>query len=240
MKSYKARGIVLHTVRYGEKSVVAYLLTDLLGRQNYIVGGVRSGSRGSRMALLQPMFLVDIEGLESPRSQLHRFRELTLAVPLRSLPFDVRKSTIALFMAEVIYRLIKESEPNSPLFDFVYRSVEALDAMDEGVANFHLWFMAGLSRYLGFCPGNEYRPGDWFDIREGIFVGVQPLHGIAMTCHNASVFNDLLSCDVADLGSLRLNRDQRSDFLNSILVYFGYHLDAIHKVRSVDILREVF
>ena len=41
MKSYKARGIVLHTVRYGEKSVVAYLLTDLLGRQNYIVGGVR-------------------------------------------------------------------------------------------------------------------------------------------------------------------------------------------------------
>jgi DNA repair protein RecO (recombination protein O) len=159
---------------------------------------------------------------------------------MQSIPFDVRKSTIAMFMSEVIYRLIKESEPNSPLFDFVWHSVEALDAIEEGVANFHLWFMVGLSRFLGFFPGNEYREGDWFDIREGQFVSLPPLHGIAMTQANAELFNRFIECDVSELGTIGLNRDRRVEFLNSMLVYFGYHLDAIHKVRSVEILREVF
>ena len=83
MKSYKTRGIVLHTVRYGEKSVVAYLLTDTLGRQTYMVGGVGSGKgRSNKMALLQPMFPLAIEGLEPPRTEMHRFRAAVLPFPL--------------------------------------------------------------------------------------------------------------------------------------------------------------
>ena len=70
-------------------------------------------------------------------------------------------------MAEVLYRLVKESERNEALFDFVWGSVEALDALDEGTANFHLWFLAQLSRLLGFAPGNDYAEGDWFGVREG-------------------------------------------------------------------------
>ena len=140
MKSYKARGIVLHTLKYGDSGMVVYLLTDSGGRQSYMVQGVRSArGHGSKLALFQPMFAVEFEGLESSRMQMHRFREVRSGIVLQSLPFDVRKSTIALFMAEVLYRLVKECEPNQRLFDFVWGSVAALDALDEGVANFHLW-----------------------------------------------------------------------------------------------------
>jgi DNA repair protein RecO (recombination protein O) len=61
-----------------------------------------------------------------------------------------------------------------------------------------------------------------------------------MTQANAELFNRFIECDVSELGTIGLNRDRRVEFLNSMLVYFGYHLDAIHKVRSVEILREVF
>lgn len=153
MKSYKARGIVLHTLKYGDSGMVVYLLTDSGGRQSYMVQGVRSArGHGSKLALFQPMFAVEFEGLESSRMQMHRFREVRSGIVLQSLPFDVRKSTIALFMAEVLYRLVKECEPNQRLFDFVWGSVAALDALDEGVANFHLWFLTNLSRFLGFSP----------------------------------------------------------------------------------------
>ena len=148
MKSYKARGIVLHTLKYGDSGMVVYLLTDSGGRQSYMVQGVRSArGHGSKLALFQPMFAVEFEGLESSRMQMHRFREVRSGIVLQSLPFDVRKSTIALFMAEVLYRLVKECEPNQRLFDFVWGSVAALDALDEGVANFHLWFLTNLSRF---------------------------------------------------------------------------------------------
>ena len=134
MKSYKGRGVVLHSLKYGDSSLVVYLLTDVGGRRTYMVQGVRSRSgRGSKLALFQPMFPVEFEGLESPRREMDRFREVRAGFVLQSLPFDVRKSTVALFMAEVLYRLVKECEPNQRLFDFVWGSVAALDALDEGV-----------------------------------------------------------------------------------------------------------
>ena len=222
--------------------MVVYLLTDTGGRRSYMVQGVRSrNGRGSKLALFQPMFPVEFEGLESSRQQMHRFKEVQGGFVLQSLPFDVRKSTMALFMAEVLYRLVREyDEPNQALFDFVWNSVGALDSMDEGVANFHLWFLANLSRLLGFRPGNDYTPGAWFDIREGSFTPLRPSHGEMLSTDDARILHDLLECDVRCLAEIGLNRTQRVEFLNAVLVYFGYHLDAISAVQSVRILREVF
>lgn len=243
MKSYKARGIVLHTMKYGENSMVVFMLTDLLGRQNYMVQGVRSarGKGGSnKSALFQPMFVVDFVGLESNRMQMHRLREVRSALTLTSLPFDVRKSTIALFMAETLYRLIREVEPQSPLFEFVAGSVAALDGLEEGIANFHLWFMVRLSAWLGFYPGNEYIPDGYFDIQEGLFVRHVPDHRLALSADNSRILGIFMSEDIGGLSSVTLSRTQRSGFLAALLTYFGYHLDSIHNVRSLDILREVF
>lgn len=241
MKSYKARGVVLHTLKYGDSSMVVYLLTDVGGRRSYMVQGVRSTrGRGSKLALFQPMFAVEFEGLESPRRQMDSFREIRSGAVLRSVPFDVRKSTIALFMAEVLYRLVRESEPNGPLFDFVWGSVGALDAMEEGVANFHLWFLANLSRFLGFYPGNAYTAGAFFDIREGLYTKTPPLHAGYMSGEHARTLDDFIRCDVRCLGEIGLNRRQRVGFLDALLVYYGYHLDAIRAVQSVKILQEVF
>mgnify|MGYP000562128165 CR=1 FL=1 len=77
------------------------------------------------------MFALEFEGLTSSRQQMHRFREVQSGIVLQRMPFDVRRSTIALFMAEVLYRLVKESEPDSQLFDFVWESIGALDSMEE-------------------------------------------------------------------------------------------------------------
>lgn len=241
VKSYKGRGVVLHTLKYGDSSLVAYLLTDVGGRRSYLVQGVRSHrGHGSKLALFQPMFPVEFEGLESPRQQMDRFKEVRAGFSLQSLPFDVRKSTMALFMAETLYRLVRESEPNEPLFDFVWNSSLALDALERGVSNFHLWFLANLSRLLGFRPGNEYRAGWWFDIREGLYTPTAPLHPGSMDPENAMLLDRMLHLDVRELGYVELNRTQRSAFLSAMLSYFGYHLDAIGSVRSVHILREVF
>ena len=115
---------------------------------------------------------------------------------------------MALFMAEVLYRLVREyDEPNQALFDFVWNSVGALDSMDEGVANFHLWFLANLSRFLGFCPGNDYSADDWFDIREGLYTKTRPQHVSFMTQECTRILRDMMECDVRCLAEIGLNRD---------------------------------
>ncbi len=241
MKPYKARGIVLHTVKYGDTSLVAYLLTDLHGRQNYMIQGVRSAhGRGNKGALLQPMFLLELEGMELANAQMHRVREMRSLVPLQSIPFDVRKSTIALFMAEALYKLIREVEADSPLFDFVCNAVVALDEMQEGVANFHLWFLVKLSYFLGFYPGNEYDEGAWFDIREGLFTHYAHDRRLALDPELAQIMAQMMDTPLGELHTVGLSRTQRGAFLGGMLDYFGYHLDQIHSVQSIAILREVF
>ena len=115
-----------------------------------------------------------------------------------------------------------------------------MDSLQEGTANFHLWFLVNLSRLLGFFPGNGYAEGDWFDVREGLYTPLQPAHGLAMNPHDARILRDMVECDVRCLAEIGLNRRERVDFLGALLGYYGYHLDAIHAVRSVGILREVF
>ncbi len=242
MRAYKARGIVLHTVKYGDSGMIAYILTDTGGRQNFMVQGVKSSrGRGSKASLLQPMFLLEMECTESPHAQMHRIREMRSDPVLRSIPFDVRKSAVALFMAEMLYRLVREVEPNSPLFDFVHRTVVTLDELQDSlaVANFHLWFMVGLSRFLGIFPAGEWIQGSWFDFREGVFTAHQPLHGYNFSRENSEILGRLMDVEFSP-ATLSLNRAKRSDFLNAMLAYFGYHLDAVRDIRSVDILREVF
>ncbi len=242
MRGYKGRGVVLHTLKYGENAMIVHLLTDVGGRQSFIVQGVRSGrGRGSKAALFQPLFTVEFEGLYSLRGELHRFKEVRSGMTLRCMPFDVRRSTIALFMAEVLYRLVGEDGRNDSLFNSVWSAIEALDTMEgEGVANFHLWFLANLSRELGFTPAGRHRAGMWFDIREGMYSYFEPVAEYAMTPWEAILLNRLMNCGVEELGEVRLSRGERVTFLESLLRYYRYHLDAIREVRSIAILQELF
>lgn len=241
LKRYTSRGVVLNTLKYGEKGLIVQMLTSTHGRQSYMVQGLGAArSRGSKRALFQPMFALEFEAVESSRQQMHRLGELQSGIVLQSIPFDVRKSTISLFMAEVLYRLVKESEPNLMLFDFVWGSIEALDAMQEGVANFHLWFLSHLCRFLGFSPGNDYIAGSWFNIAEGQYTTTLPPREYAFSQENALILRDMLECDVRYLAEVGLNRHQRVDFLQSLLSYYAYHLDTIHSVQSIHILQELF
>ena len=224
MRTYKARGIVLHTIKYGDSSAIAYLFTDVLGRMNYMVQGIRSKrGRGNKAALLQPMFLVEFEGVEQPHAQMHRIREMRSLRPLMSVPFDVRKSTISMFMAEVLYRLIREVEANEPLFDFLCEAVLKLDAMREGIANYHLWFLVRLSAYLGFYPGNEYIENGCFDIRGGLFTPSMPAHRIGMNEACARLLGTLMECEADALAEIPLSRARRTEFMEAMLSFFGYH-----------------
>ena len=240
MKRYTARGVVLGTIKYGDKGVVVQMLTSSNGRQSYMVQGLGSRRGHSKLALFQPLFALEFEGLESPRMQMHRLGEVHNGIVLQSTPFDIKKSTIALFMAEVLHRLVKESEANELLFDFVWGSIEALDAATEGVANFHLWFLSHLCRLLGFSPGNEYMPDAWFNIAEGLYTLQEPPREYRISQENALILRDMLECDVRYIAEIGLNRHQRVEFLSALVRYYGYHLDTINSVQSIRILQEVF
>jgi len=237
----KLIAIVLHTIKYKDSSLLVHTYTDVFGRQTYVVNGVRCEKNKTGMACFQPLTLLEAVAYHNPKNELQRLKEYHLHMPLQNIAFDVYKNAIALFVGEVLYKIVREHEPNKALFDFLYTSVISLEKLKEGIANFHLHFLTRLSAYLGYAPANDYdRSGSFFDMQEGTFTTIRPKHTLFFNAEQTSLLGKLLQVSTEELHTLPLNREQRSTFINNMLQFYNHHFDTLSPIKSWAVLQEVF
>ncbi len=126
---------MLHSIKYGETSVIARVLTRELGLQSYLVPGVRKPKARIRQNLFQPLCLLDLIVYHKEKEGLHRIKEITCPHPYESIPYDIPKTSIAIFLAEMLHHAIKSHEANPALFDFIRDSLLTLDQTKERTAD---------------------------------------------------------------------------------------------------------
>ena len=114
----KTAGIVLSSIRYKESSIIVKIFTRDLGLKPYLVNGVRTQGNKSKIALYQPMTLLDLVVYNKENSGLQRISEARLQRANQLIPFDFTRTGLAFFMTEVISRSIYENYQNETLFDF--------------------------------------------------------------------------------------------------------------------------
>ena len=237
---YSTRGIIFHTVPYSDNRVIAKIYTRDFGLLSFIVSVSRTKSGKIKSPLLQPLTQVDLRIEKKEKSQLHSIRDITLAVPYSDLHNNIVKTSIALFIAEVLYKAIREEEPNDGLFTYISEGLLVLDTADEGVSNFHLIFVMQLTRFLGFYPHEEtLRDRTVFDLINGEFVGRPPDHFDFLDLEESELLGRLLRSGFSDMGSLALNGEKRKVVLNGLLRYYETHLPLMQKIQSHDVLTQV-
>jgi DNA repair protein RecO (recombination protein O) len=226
---YKTKGIVLSSIKFKESSIIVKIYTEAFGIQSYIVNGVRTNkSKFNKIALFQPLTLLDMVVYHKPGTDtLQRLSEVKNSYPFKTLPFDMVKTSLALFMAELMGKCLREEEGNDRLFIFLEESVVGLDRAEAGLESYHLFFMARLAGYLGFGIDSpvEFLKG----LREYRYpVAADSLSG-PLSC--------LLKEDVT--GLRQSGRAGRSELLSQLLYYYGVHLESFGEMRSLEVLRDV-
>jgi len=236
---YKTRGIALHSVKYAESSLIIKTYTETFGLQSYILKGIRGKKSNIKSALFQPLTLLDMVVYHREKSSIHPVKEVMLAVPTHSTTSDIRKSSIALFLSELIYRAIREEEANDSLFEFLWNSIILLDTTDKGIAGFHLLFSVKLCHFLGFRPqGNRNETNRFFNLQEGMF---PPIFS-ASHCLNEEQsrwFDQLINTEMTQLSRLVFPAGMRVELLDKVLLYYRYHLPGFSGIRSREILHTV-
>ena len=236
----KARGIVLHTLNYAEASVIAHIYTDAFGMQSFLLNGVRKSKARFNANLLQPLTCVEVVAFFKPGKSLHRVSELYASPPLSAIPYDTVKTTIALFLAEVLYRSIREEEKNEALFDFIHNSVLYLDQQQEETRLFHLLFMVKLSRFLGFYPKSDASGNTiLFNLREGVFTDQLPQHTDIMDADSGNHLSLLLNSSLDTLHKVKLLSSERKRLLKHLVTYYELHQTHGFQLRSLQVLEEV-
>ncbi|RZL99900.1 MAG: DNA repair protein RecO, partial [Pedobacter sp.] len=100
----KTRGIVLKTTLYSESSVVAQIFTEKFGIQSYLINGVKKPRAKISMNMLQPLHLVDMVVYHKNNQGIQRVSELRPAPVFSTIPYDIIKSTVTIFLNEVLYK----------------------------------------------------------------------------------------------------------------------------------------
>lgn len=236
---YKTRGIVLKTTDYSENSVIVQIFTEKFGLQSYLINGIKKSKGKIRMNMLQPLHLTDMVVYHKPSSNIQRISELRNSPVFESIPYNILKSSLALFLNEVLYRSIKNHSNDERLFEFIYSAVELLDRTEEGIANFHLWFLLHLTRYLGFFPNTTLAGADFFDLRDGCYVRTLPLHPQIIQGELIKYFTGLVSGNAYSIGQIKVSGSQRKELLLKLLEYYQLHIDNFGEVKSHQILEEV-
>lgn len=227
---HKTRGIVLNYIRYRETSIIVKIYTELFGIQSYIVNGVRSSkSKTNRIAFFQPLTLLDLVVYHKNKEQtLHRLSEVKCSIPFKSLPFDFIKSSMAMFLTEILVKTLKEEEQNESLFDFLQDSILELENSAERFENFHLMFMAKLAFYLGF--GSETAK----EIEEQLTENTYPIPTDDVMREALQVF-----ISAPYNYNYNLDRRRRNELLDSLIYFYKLHLEGMGEMKSVEVLREL-
>lgn len=232
--------MVLQTIKYGETSVIAEIYTEEKGLRKYIINGVRSKKARFHASLLQVMSLLELVAYHREDRDLNHVKEIRPAHVYHAIPFEVTKGTLALFMAEIIRKTIRESEENRALFGFLYDIFVYLDETTQSVSNLHLYFLVEFSAFLGFLPAGAFdKDTPFFDLQEGSFVHEIPTHKYYLDEQGSELLQELLQCPLLHCHEIKMTGAQRRSLLQYLLDYYKLHMDFLPEIHSHLVLHEV-
>ncbi len=234
------QGIVLQSIRYGDTSLIVKVFTRSLGLRSYMVKGALNHNAKSRAALFQNLHLINyVETGKPNKSSLGYMKDVQLSTVYQSIPFEMHKSAILMYVSELLSKTLTEQEQNEPLYDFIERSLLWLDLVHQDYANFPLFFTLELTRHLGFYPKTNHEAGYCFDMMEGSFAHDYPLHPYYLDKEDALLLSQLLNAGIDEACHIPLNVGQRRALLDGLIVFMRLHALVMNDFHSHEVLKTV-
>ena len=137
--------IVLSLQPHSDKAYILHAYTRAGGRINYMVYGL---GRKHAIGMYTPLSLIQITADHSP-AKPPTVKEATRLTSNSDLTANLYKQTIALFISEVLFHVLRHPMTDEPMFDFLTDSINELSTLPEP-QNFHLHFLIGFAAKLGF------------------------------------------------------------------------------------------
>lgn len=230
------KALVISSIKYAEADLIVtcYTLSD--GMKTYMIRGVLKSKRGKfNAASFLPFTQLDIVARHRNKGTLEYLSETKVAYPYQTLHTDMIKSSLVMFLAEVLKIVIREEEANPLLFSFLEQAFIQLDEASV-VANYHIEFLLELSKYLGFYP-DAFSEGTYFNMLNGNFQK-SSTHAYCVQSPAVETLKEALITE--NYTTLKLSRESRKALLDLILTYYKLHIEGFRTPKSLAILEQLF
>ncbi|MDE6859778.1 MAG: DNA repair protein RecO [Duncaniella sp.] len=231
--------IALKVTKHSDKQSILTALSRERGRVSLALPA-GSGKSSARMkALTMPLCVIECVTDSRSEREIIPMRQVHQLIPLRTIHSNPVKQMVAMFLAEVLNALLRETNEDESLFDFITRCIRILDEADgTGTANFHICFLYQLGRLSGIEPDTStFTPGSILDIRDGIWRQTMPLHREYLTPEESAAAYRLSRMTFSNYYKYRYTREERNRILNALLHYLSVHFVSLRNIHSLEILR---
>jgi len=220
--TYKTKGIVLNFIKFKESSIICKIFTESFGLQSYIVNGVRSSNKSKSMSLFQPLTILDLVVYNKNTVNIQRLKEMKIDVIYMTNHTDIKKISVCIFLSELLSKILSNEPNQNQKFNFLYNSFLIYDGLEKNIKNFHIQFLLKLTKFFGFQISDSSQ--------------------ITKAYLNKKEQNDfVMNCISMDYNSkIQSNYSERNDVLNSLIIYFSQSLGINIKLKSLQVLKEVF
>ncbi len=209
--------------------------------QAFLVNGVRKAKPRFSISLFQPLTPVELVMYIKQTTSLRRLKEIQYSEIFKDIPSNPVKSSVALFISEILYRSLHDSDCQKDLFDFTMRSLSCFDLLTDSYSSFHHFFLVRLMRYLGFYPNaDSYSPGFVFNLISGSYHAAGLSGPYYSNSETASLLYRFQQSEIDNFTSIQMTALQKSTLLQTLIDYYSYHLPNPIHIRSYEVLQEVF
>lgn len=224
---HKTKGIFLHQVKYSETSFIAKIYTREFGLKSFIVKGSRSKKSNIRANVFQPCNHFNMVVSLKEKQSLHYIKEIGLIPTPGYASINLAKTSILMFLAEIILKTIREEEANTALYDFLEEAINQLGKRKSGLGIFHLVVMIKLSGYLGYSINENLKTNSHEEESAGI--SIQAKNFILNYCNLPLDYNWQTNFDQAF----------KKEILDTLIKYYELHLLKYGDIKSHQILEAV-
>lgn len=237
----KSRALVLSKLKYNDTLDVVSLYTEEVGSVSFIVRRPKTRKSGIKNNLLQPLNQLEIEWDHREGNSLRHLCHMRCFYPYHSLPYDSIKASIGAFLSEFLYYALRDEHSGSSLYQYLVSSLVWLDEAKRGYANFHLVLLFHLLHFLGIYPNAaNYSPQACFDMLNSCFTLAPPMHPYYVKGEEAHLLPLFLRMDFSTMHLFVFSRSQRDRLLEVMNDYYRLHIPGFPKLKSLEVLREVF
>lgn len=216
----RVNAYVLSSRKFKDSLRLAHVFTLEYGVQTYLF---RTGKKGENISFFQPLNAIQFTGKKSD-GKLEIVKDMSLSSIYESIPFQVEKSTVALFISEFLYRCLPEHYVNIEVFELIKNTATRLDNSDKaGTLPIH--FIAQFALEMGFL--SEEYDLSFENTRDDEAELHQSLKLFISTPIETDVFSSL-------------NRNQRKALLEELIAFCSSQLDTPIHLNSLEMFHEIF
>jgi DNA repair protein RecO (recombination protein O) len=231
--------IILSKVRYKDNDLIVKCLTRDLGVVSYMIKNISTSKKSkNKFAFFQLLNILDLESNYNPNRHIQYIKDLKVSYNFTSLHTNIYKSSVVMFLSEILSNIIHIETKDMDLFDFIEKSLIWYDKSEDS-STFYLIFLMKITHYLGFYPDCTNMNYNYFNLEEGLFESSKNSQYVIQGS-SLVLFKTILGIKFDSNKLPFIDKINKKDILKNILIYFKLHVDGFKDPKSLKVLNQIF